>query len=58
MFYKFIFSFYTAIGKKSGITDADVMILPVDITNLDLHQQYFESVIHHFGTVDKSLSKR
>lgn len=41
-----------AIGKKSRITDTDVMILPVDITNLDMHQQYFDSVIDHFGTLD------
>lgn len=27
------------------------MILPVDVTKVELHQQYLDSVIHHFGTV-------
>lgn len=41
-----------AIGKKSGISEEDILLLPVDITNLDLHQQYFDAVISHFGTLD------
>lgn len=39
------------IGKKSGIKEEDILILPVDITNLEFHQQYFDAVIKHFGTV-------
>ena len=46
-----VHSILLAIGKKSGISEEDILLLPVDITNLDLHQQYFDAVISHFGTV-------
>jgi len=51
-----IHQWFLAIGKKSGINEADILILPVDITNLELHQQYFDAVIKHFGKVSKNFT--
>lgn len=40
------------IGKKAGVSESDVLLLPVDVTKLELHQQYFDAVLQHFGTLD------
>ena len=39
------------IGKKAGLVDSDVLILPVDVTKVEKHKKYFDSVIRHFGKV-------
>ncbi len=46
------------IGKKSGIKEEDILILPVDVTKLELHKQYFDTVIRHFGTVRHAIVKK
>jgi len=46
------------VGKKSGIKEEDILILPVDVTKLELHKQYFDAVIRHFGTVRHTIVKR
>ncbi|KAI9561252.1 hypothetical protein GHT06_012208 [Daphnia sinensis] len=40
------------IGKKAGLSETDILLLPVDVTKLELHQQYFDAVLKHFGTLD------
>ena len=40
------------VGKNAGISEKDVLILPVDITKMELHQQHFNKVIEHFGQLD------
>lgn len=43
--------FILDIGKKVGITEADILVLPFDVTNFDSHENTFKKVIQHFGTV-------
>lgn len=43
--------YFAVIGKKAGLSETDILLLPVDVTKLELHQQYFDAVLKHFGTV-------
>jgi dehydrogenase/reductase SDR family member 7 len=43
---------YAVIGKKAGITESDILVLPVDITKMEKHQEYFNEVISYFGQLD------
>ena len=40
------------VGKKAGITEKDILILPLDVSKMDQHQECFDKVIKHFGTVN------
>jgi len=39
------------IGKKNGIKESDIFLLPLDVSQTELHQDFFDQVLSHFGTV-------
>jgi len=40
------------IGKKNGIKESDIFLLPLDVSQTELHQDFFDQVLSHFGTLD------
>ena len=44
--------FLSAIGKKVHISDDDVMVLAMDVTETSHHKQHLDRVLTHFGQVD------
>lgn len=43
--------YFAVVGKKAGLSESDILLLPVDVTKVELHQQYLDAVLNHFGTV-------
>ena len=42
---------FTAAGQSKGLADKDVLVLPMDLTDLTKHQECFNKVLDHFGSV-------
>ena len=42
---------FTAAGQSKGLADKDVLVLPMDLTDLTKHQECFNKVLDHFGCV-------
>ena len=43
-------------GKSQGLSAKDVLVLPMDLTNLSKHQECLDKVLEHFGHVRHNLS--
>ena len=41
-------------GRHQGLTQRDVLVLPMDLTQFDTHQKSVKKVLDHFGKVRKS----
>ena len=44
-------SFCLDVGRSQGLTDEDILVLPMDMTSLDAHQNCVNMVLEHFGKV-------
>jgi len=40
------------IGEKNGLRETDILLLPFDVSQIELHQSYFDKVLSHFGSLD------
>lgn len=40
------------VGRKLNVTEADILVIPLDISRIDQHRDAFDQVISHFGQLD------
>ena len=45
----------SVLEAGNGLTDRDVLVLPMDVTAIDQLDFHFQQVIEHFGKVKKRL---
>ena len=43
-------------GRYQGLTGDDILLLPMDLTKFDTHQNCVNKVLEHFGKVSKTFS--
>ena len=43
------------LNKNGRLSSEDILVVPLDISKLDTHQDAFDKVIKHFGKVNKML---
>jgi len=39
------------IGRKNGLEETDILLLPLDVSQIEYHQKHFDQILNHFGTL-------
>lgn len=44
------------VKSQGQLSSNDVLVIPMDVLKVELHQKYFEDALHHFGQIDIVLN--
>ncbi len=54
-FQKFQYSLFCLISAYNKVGDSDILVLPLDVTKFDTHEEAASKVLEHFGQASTSL---